>query len=68
MNRRFLLQGLLYIILGIVFVYFAIQQVNLNGWGFFAYVIAGMAAVDFVTGARFIIQGFKKNTPPSDKN
>ncbi|WP_088810966.1 MULTISPECIES: YdiK family protein [Listeria] len=68
MNRRFLLQGLLYIILGIVFVYFAIQQVNTSGWGFFAYVIAGMAAVDFVTGARFIIQGFKKDVPPSDEN
>ncbi|WP_099222416.1 YdiK family protein [Listeria costaricensis] len=55
-----LLQGLLYIILGIVFVYFAVIQVDENGWGVFAYVIIAMATIDFVTGFRFIFVGLRE--------
>ncbi|MHC5251397.1 YdiK family protein [Listeria kieliensis] len=67
MNRRYLMQGLLYFILGIVFVYFAIQQVNTGGWGVFAYIIMAMAAIDFVTAIRFIFQGLRGKGHPQDK-
>lgn len=55
--NRPIIQGLLYIILGVVFVIFAIQQVDDSGWNFLAYIIMAMAAIDFVTGARFILMG-----------
>ncbi|EUJ32042.1 hypothetical protein MFLO_07642 [Listeria floridensis FSL S10-1187] len=66
MNRRFLTQGLLYFILGIVFVFFAIQEVNRSGWGIFAYIIIAMAAIDFVTAFRMFYQGLRKNQTPSE--
>lgn len=58
--NKSIFQGLLYIVLGIVFVLFAVEQVNDSGWTILAYVIMAMAAIDFVTGARFIFIGLFK--------
>ncbi|MCU9615322.1 YdiK family protein [Caldibacillus lycopersici] len=46
--------AIIYMILGIVFTYFAIQQVQMNGWGFFAFVLIFLATLDFGSGIRML--------------
>lgn len=60
--------GILYIILGILFTYFAIDSVQREGeWGFFTYLLILLATFDFGNGLRMIFFHFKmkskKNEP-----
>lgn len=54
-----LFSGLIYIVLGCVFTFFAVQQVSTSGWGIFAYVLLILAAFDLGTGLRMIALHFK---------
>nr|WP_249306340.1 DUF4305 domain-containing protein [Lederbergia citrea] len=40
-----------YLVLGVVFTVFAVQQVTMNDWNFFAYLLIILATFDF--GASF---------------
>ncbi|MBC2304628.1 YdiK family protein [Listeria booriae] len=57
MKNPALMQGLIYLVLAVVFVYFAISQVNLNGWTIMTYLMIAMATVNFVTGLKFVLLG-----------
>jgi len=54
MRRSPLFSGLIYIVLGCLFTYFAIEDVTLNGWGFFSYLLVILATFDFGSGLRMI--------------
>ena len=59
MRRSPLLSGLIYFILGALFTYFAINDVQNNGWGFFSYLLVILATFDFGSGLKMIIFHFK---------
>lgn len=44
--------GFIYILLGVIFTFFAIQQVTLHGWGIFVYLLIFIATLDFGTGVK----------------
>jgi hypothetical protein len=52
--RSPLFTGFIYIFLGIIFTFFAIQHVGENGWGFFSYLLVLLATLDFGTGFRIL--------------
>lgn len=54
MRRSPLMSGIIYIVLGCLFTYFAIEDVTLNGWGFFSYLLVILATFDFGSGLRMI--------------
>ena len=54
MRRSPLFSGIIYIVLGCLFTYFAIEDVTLNGWGFFSYLLVILATFDFGSGIRMI--------------
>ncbi|MBC1499344.1 YdiK family protein [Listeria weihenstephanensis] len=54
------MQGLIYMVLAVVFVYFAISQVNTNGWTILTYMMIAMATVNLVTGVKFVSLGLTK--------
>lgn len=56
---RPLFSGIVYCLLGVLFTYFAIQQVNSNGWGFFTYMLIFLATIDFASGIRLLLLHFK---------
>ncbi|ADC49924.1 MULTISPECIES: YdiK family protein [Alkalihalophilus] len=43
----------MYFFLGVLVVFIAIQKVNQTGWDFWAYLIIGFAAFDFMIAYRF---------------
>ncbi|WP_204469074.1 DUF4305 domain-containing protein [Shouchella xiaoxiensis] len=53
--------GFFYFILGFLFVFLTYQQVEANGWGFFAFLLAFMATFDFFLGWR----SFRRKPPTS---
>jgi len=57
--RSPLSSGMIYIILGIVFTFFAIQQVQLNEWNFFVYLLLILATLDFGAGFRLLAIHFR---------
>jgi uncharacterized membrane protein HdeD (DUF308 family) len=59
MRRSPLFSGILYILLGVLFTYFAIINVNDHGWGFFAYLMVLLATLDFGSGIRMVMMHFK---------
>ena len=59
MKQSPLFSGLVYILLGSLFTYFAIQNVNETGWGFFSYLLVALATFDFGSGIRMIMFHFK---------
>lgn len=59
MRRSPLFSGILYILLGVLFTYFAVINVNDNGWGFFAYLMVLLATLDFGSGIRMVAMHFK---------
>ncbi|WP_409252642.1 YdiK family protein [Bacillus sp. SCS-153A] len=59
MRRSPLFSGILYILLGVLFTYFAIRNVNDHGWGFFSYLMVLLATLDFVSGFRMVAMHFK---------
>ncbi|MBA4538586.1 YdiK family protein [Bacillus aquiflavi] len=63
-----LFTGFVYIFLGILFTFFAIQNVNQQGWGFFSYLLVLLATIDFGAGIRMTAFHFitKKKKNKSD--
>lgn len=59
MRRSPMFSGLIYLLLGGLFTYFAVQDVNENGWGFFSYLLVILATFDFGSGIRIIFFSFK---------
>ncbi|MCM3576014.1 MULTISPECIES: YdiK family protein [Mesobacillus] len=59
MKQSPLFSGVVYILLGSLFTYFAIQNVNETGWGFFSYLLVALATFDFGSGIRMIMFHFK---------
>jgi Domain of unknown function (DUF4305) len=59
MKQSPLFSGIVYILLGSLFTYFAIQNVNDTGWGFFSYLLVALATFDFGSGIRMIMFHFK---------
>ncbi|MBV7509323.1 YdiK family protein [Bacillus sp. sid0103] len=55
MRRSPLFSGLIYFLLGALFTYFAIDNVQSNGWGFFSYLLILLATFDFGSGLKMII-------------
>jgi hypothetical protein len=54
MRRSPLFSGFIYIVLGCLFTYFAVEDVTQNGWGFFSYLLVILATFDFGSGLRII--------------
>ncbi|MGD6805063.1 DUF4305 domain-containing protein [Rossellomorea vietnamensis] len=67
MRRSPLFSGILYILLGVLFTYFAVINVNDNGWGFFAYLMVLLATLDFGSGIRMVAMHFKIKKQLNDK-
>ncbi|PPA68444.1 YdiK family protein [Jeotgalibacillus proteolyticus] len=57
--RKPLTHGIFYLLLGAAFTYFAVNSVNTNGWGFFAYLFILFATYDIGAGIRLIALHFK---------
>lgn len=51
--------GIVYILLGIVFTFWAIRLVNTDGWGLLAYLLLFIATIDIGGGIRLIGVHFK---------
>jgi Domain of unknown function (DUF4305) len=63
MRKSPLFSGIVYLLLGILFTFFAIENVRAEGWGFFSYLLVILATFDLGAGIRIIIFYFKiKNT------
>lgn len=59
MRRSPLFSGLIYFFLGAVFTYFAIDDVQNHGWGFFSYLLILLATFDFGSGLKMMLFHFK---------
>lgn len=59
MKQSPIFSGIVYILLGSLFTYFAIQNVNETGWGFFSYLLVALATFDFGSGIRMVLFHFK---------
>ncbi len=59
MRRSPLFSGIFYFLLGALFTYFAIDDVQTNGWGFFSYLLVLLATFDFGSGLKMITFHFK---------
>ena len=55
MRRSPLFSGFVYFALGCLFTYFAIHEVNQNGWGFFGYLMVLLATFDFGSSLKMIL-------------
>ena len=55
MKRSPLFSGLIYFLLGGLFTYFAIDDVQSKGWGFFSYLLIILATFDFGSGLKMVI-------------
>lgn len=53
-----MISGFIYLILGSLFTYIAIQQIQLSGWGFFVYFLILLATIDVASGLRLILLHF----------
>jgi len=51
--------AIVYMLLGVIFTFFAIQQVLSSGWGLFAYILIILATLDFGSGLRMLIMFFQ---------
>ncbi|GIN64011.1 hypothetical protein J27TS8_40040 [Robertmurraya siralis] len=68
MIRTPLFSGILYIVLGLLFTYFAVQDVQRNGeWGIFTYLFVILATFDFGSGIRMVLFHFKVKAIQKDK-
>lgn len=68
MRQSTLLPGITYIVLGILFTFFAIQDLQRNGeWGFFTFLFALLAAFDIGSGIRMILFHMKLKSVENQK-
>ena len=54
-----LFNGIIYIFLGLLFTYFAIENVQEGNWGFFTYLLIILATFDIGSGIKMILFHFK---------
>ena len=54
MRRSPLFSGIIYFLLGSLFTYFAINDVNSGGWGYFSFLLVLLATFDFGSGLKLI--------------
>ncbi|WP_088106099.1 YdiK family protein [Halalkalibacter urbisdiaboli] len=47
--------ALMYFTIGVLLVYFAIQNVITSGWNFWTYLIIAFATIDFMIAIRFFL-------------
>ncbi|OLS37316.1 YdiK family protein [Bacillus sp. MRMR6] len=59
MRRSPLFSAFIYILLGFLFTYFAVEDVSQNGWGFFSYLLVLLATFDFGSGVKILFFYFK---------
>jgi hypothetical protein len=59
MRQTPLVSGFLYLILAVLFTYFAIKNVQEDGWGFFSYLLIILATFDLGSGLKMIAIHFK---------
>jgi hypothetical protein len=63
-----LFSGIIYIILGIIFIIFAIQNVNSDGeWGLFSILLVILATFDFGSGFKMVRMHFKMKNQKNKK-
>jgi hypothetical protein len=67
MRRTPLVSGMLYLLLGILFTYFAIQNVQEEGWGFFSYILVILATFDLGAGLKMLAIHVKIKTSTTKK-
>ncbi|MFD2680032.1 YdiK family protein [Bacillus seohaeanensis] len=67
MRRSPLFSGVIYLLLGVLFTYIAIQTVNDSGWGFFTYMLIFLATLDIGSGFRMIGIHFKIKNAMNNK-
>lgn len=68
MRQSALFSGFLYIILGCIFTFFAIQDLKQNGeWGFFTYLLVILATFDLGSGIRMILFHIKLKSIQKNK-
>lgn len=54
MRQSPLVSGILYLLLGALFTYFAIENVQKDQWGFFTYLLIILATFDIGAGLKMI--------------
>ncbi|CAG9610332.1 YdiK family protein [Pseudoneobacillus rhizosphaerae] len=59
MRQTPLVSGFLYLILAVLFTYFAIKNVQEDGWGFFSYLLIILATFDLGSGLKMIAIHYK---------
>ncbi len=68
MRQSTLFSGIIYILLGLLFIFFAVQNVNTEGnWGFFTYLLIILATFDLGSGIRIIWFHFQLKNEESKK-
>ncbi len=61
MRRSPLFSGIIYLSLGVLFTYFAVQDVHDSGWGIFTILLVLLATFDFGSGVKMILVSFLIN-------
>lgn len=59
MRRSAMFTGIIHIALAILLTYFAVNNVNMNGWDIFSIILVLLATFDFGTGLRLMALHFK---------
>jgi hypothetical protein len=59
MRQTPLVSGFLYLLLAILFTYFASKNVQEDGWGFFSYLLIILATFDLGSGLKMIAIHYK---------
>lgn len=69
MRRSPLFMASIYLLLGAIFTFFAIQNVSRTGWDFFTYFLIILATLDFGSGIRLVMihQKIKQMKKENDK-
>jgi hypothetical protein len=67
MRQTPLFSAFIYILLGVLFTYFAIENVRQEGWGFFSYLLVILATFDLGAGIRIIMLYYKIKRAQTDK-
>ncbi|MFE8703982.1 YdiK family protein [Cytobacillus sp. FJAT-54145] len=68
MRQSPLFSGIIYIVLGLLFTYFAVMDVQRTGeWGFFTYLLVLLATFDLGSGIRMVLLHYKIKNVKKDK-
>ncbi|KUP04329.1 hypothetical protein Q73_15730 [Bacillus coahuilensis m2-6] len=68
MRQPILFSGVIYLALGVLFTFFAIENVQEDGWNFFSYLLVILATLDFGNGIRKIQFHFYYKRKLKEKN